>query len=103
MNFVQSRGKIVTNKIMLPDAVSWMQKLSEIYLHSGLLLGELTVRSRLPLSQLLVAAITCGKVSLWLWKSLENLGILSSTSWQPRCDVMGHVIVAWLVAVQKED
>jgi len=43
---------------------------------SETLLTELMIHCflRLPLLQLVFAAVTRGKVSLWLWKSPENAG-----------------------------
>jgi len=35
------------------------------------------------LKHTLFVAITYGKVSLWLWKSLQNSGIFSPTLWPP--------------------
>jgi len=39
------------------------------------------------LLHLLFVSITYGKVSIWLWKSLENSGIFSPTLWPP-CHIL---------------
>ena len=44
---------------------------------------------------LLFVAITCGKVSLWLWKSLENSEIFSPSLWPPCSNKKPESILKW--------
>ena len=74
--FCATAGKFVTNKMVSPDAIFQMQKCFKICLRLGIpdKIPEFSVLPRLPLLPLLFAAIVYEEVSLWLWRSLENLG-----------------------------
>jgi len=68
-NSLQPQGKIVKNKVFLVCH-------SNIYVLNSCWLGKHDHHDPWwrSLLHLLFVAITCGKVSLWLWKSLENSG-----------------------------
>ena len=77
---MQIQEKIVPNKMQFPGCKDAL-KFTCIQCSFGL-----------PLSQLLFVAITYRKVSLWLWKSPENMrNSISSTLWPP-CDSVNIIL-----------
>ena len=90
-NSVQPQGKIVTNKVFLVCH-------SNICVKQLLTYHVVGVDVEWPwwrlLLHLLFVAITYGKVSLWLWKSLENSDFFSPTLWLP-CITSFHSVQVW--------
>jgi len=66
-------------KYLCKTAVDWVNRIIRVSGSSDPALDE----GHYYIYQVLFVAITHGKVSLWLWKSLENSEFFSPTLWPP--------------------